>query len=336
MKEQYHRIEDLIEDSSFISWVHQTDPEAISFWEQWKEEHPDQEEMLETAVSIVKGIRFSPAYPSQEKIAAGLAELNARIDARETGIEKVGNIRSLWKQPVKMAAAIAALLLLGFFGNLWLGSGTVRYQTDYGEQLAVDLADGTQLFLNANSSLSYKKENPRKIWLDGEAFFKVASIKESSVKFEVLTNDLKVEVYGTEFNVNSRKQQTQVILEEGEIKLALKNGDRKEMKPGDLLTFSAAQNKIIEETKLDRFEPLTSWKDGTLLFEDISLAEAMDKVGEIYGLEIKFEQVQMAEERMFLAVPIDNLDICLQAIERSGNLNISVEGDLLKVSRPPN
>lgn len=336
MKDQQYRIEDLIEDPSFVSWVQQTDPEAIRYWDQWKLEHPDQEELMEAATAIVKGLSFAPTYPSKEKIAEGLARLNEAIDVGESNDVKVVRIQRLWNQRYRMVAGIAILFLLGLFGFQWLQPNSIEYKTDYGEQLAIDLPDGTHLNLNANSQLRYLKDQPRKIWLEGEAFFTVARQNEGTVKFEVITSDLTVEVYGTEFNVNSRKQQTQVILEEGEIKLALKNGEKKELKPGDLLTFSASKNRIIEETRVERFEPLTSWKNGTLIFEDISLREAMDRVSELYGVEVTFEQSHMAEERIYLAVPIDNIDICLEALERSGSLQIKREEAVLTVSRSPN
>ena len=335
-KKDYHRIEDFLEDASFIAWVHEADTEAGRFWRNWQMEHPEQAEMLETARAIVKGLKFEPKYVEMTEVHGEWEKLTSRIDQREES--KISHIQAKrqwlnYRKTMWVAAAVALLITIGFLLQQYSGPEVVSYHADFGKRQEISLPDGTQLTLNANSTLQYEKGEARKVWLEGEAFFKVAKGFENRKKFQVITSDLVVEVYGTEFNVNSRKRQTQVVLEEGKVKLALSNGTFKEMQAGDLITYSANQNQIIEEKQLERVTALTSWKDGTLIFEDISLKNAMEKIAELYGLEVVFEQAEMAEEKIHLAVPTDNLEICILAMKRSGSIRINLEDKTLTVSR---
>ena len=333
----YHLIEDFLEDASFVAWVHHTNPEAVRFWNKWQIEHPEQTELLETAKAIVKGFQFEPQYLEMAEVNSEWDKLTQRILERDNLGPRVSQVKRIGLNRhtiVRIAAAVACLIAIGFLVQKYSGTEKISYYADFGKRQEIKLPDGTQLTLNANSTLRYEKENPRKVWLDGEAFFMVAKKTDTNKKFEVVTPDLIVEVYGTEFNVNSRKKQTQVVLEEGKVKLALSNGIQREMQPGDLLTYTAEGNRIIEEKKLERLETLTSWKEGTLIFDNISLSDAMGKIGELYGLKIVFEEANIANEPIHLAVPTDDINICLQAIEHSGSIPIRIEkaGNTLKVN----
>ncbi|MDP4709829.1 MAG: FecR domain-containing protein [Saprospiraceae bacterium] len=333
----YTGIADFLEDPSFVAWVHQTDAEAVRYWNGWQVSHPEQRERIEAAIAAVKGIRFVPHYVSEEKVAIELERLNVRIEeASRVQAQSVPD-QSPWTSRslvLRMVAGLGLLLMVGIVWNQWQGGAVMIVQnTDYGERIEMNLPDGTHVSVNAHSTIKYQKNNPRKVWLEGEAFFRVAKKTGTGEKFQVITPDLTVQVYGTEFNVNSRKQQTQVVLEEGKVRLALQNGTEKEMNPGDLITYSAARNQVVEEMRIVRAETITSWKDGTLVFDDIRLQDAMGKIAELYGLEIEFEDAEIAEKIIHLAVPTQNLDICLTAMERSGGMQILREDRRLIVKK---
>src|SRR5690606_5303681 len=103
----------------------------------------------------------------------------------------------------------------------------VTYKTGYGQVEKIVLDDGSQVTLNANSELKWKrsweKDRNRIAILRGEAFFNVSTIlsEDSGVttRFVVHTEDLNIQVVGTEFNVKSRSSKTDIFLKEGKIKL---------------------------------------------------------------------------------------------------------------------
>ena len=119
-----------------------------------------------------------------------------------------------------IAAMIAVLVVAVVLLNDWqMFSGELRRETGFGEKMTFVLPDQSKVILNANSSLRYHKDQPRKIWLKGEAYFQVSKKQKTKEKFWVITPDLTIEVLGTAFNVNSHQEKTRVSLEEGSIKL---------------------------------------------------------------------------------------------------------------------
>ncbi len=223
---------------------------------------------------------------------------------------------------LRVAAAIVVLIAVSVLFNLFLPPKEIVHRTAFGERLNFTLPDGTEVDLNAHSTLKYFSNDPRTVKLEGEAFFRVKKKPESGAKFLVITDDLTVEVLGTVFNVNSRDEVTQVVLEEGKVVLKLNNGIQKEMKPGNLVSFSSKMNKVVEEKQTVRVELHTSWKDGTLIFDNLPLRKAMQKIEETYGLKVVFQNEESGNKTINGGVPMENLDICIKTIEKSAGVII--------------
>lgn len=222
---------------------------------------------------------------------------------------------------IKVAAFIA-FLVVGYLGfQQWHGEQEFVLQTAYGETELLQLPDGTEVTLNANSTLRYFNKNPREVWINGEAFFDVMK-QPSKAVFLVHTQDLVIEVLGTAFNVNSRHEKTKVVLEEGSIKLNLQDGQEEMMEPGDLISYSAKHAKILERKSEVQAKVHTSWKDGAILFDQIPLKEAMEKVADQYGVQFVFENDPLKEKKIGGGVPMDNLKISLLTIEKTINVRI--------------
>lgn len=323
----YNNINDFLNDTSFKNWALNTKLSDVSFWNYWLENNLEKKELVEEAKAIIIGLQFKENLVSEEKINFEWNAFEKRILEKQKTPKKVSFNKSKW---IGIAATIALFISIIFYA---FNNTTTTYTTGFGETLNLKLQDGSTVTLNANSTLSYSKDNSRKVWLKGEAYFQVDKKKSTNAKFWVHTNDLKVEVYGTMFNVNSRKEKTQVFLEEGNIWLSLKNGKSKKMLPGDFISFSAKQNKILEDhTKVVAREK-TSWKNGTLIFNNTTLINALKKVTETYGYKIVFKNTKIKNTLITGTVPTTNLNICLKAIEKSANVIITKENTKLVVSK---
>ena len=81
-------------------------------------------------------------------------------------------------------------------------------------------------------------------------------------------------------------------------------------------------SKILEDINI--YNPIveTSWKDGSLLFENISLEKVMEKIKETYGYSVVFKDTKSKDILITGAVPNTNIDICINAIEKSANVTI--------------
>ena len=326
IKKKYNNINDFLEDASFKNWCLQNNGTDINFWEFWVANNPEKKNLVNKAKDLVLGVSFDTKLVSKEKVSFEWKKLEAKIQSNKKNPKQ--EVRFL----TQFSAAASILLLI--FLSIYFSSTTakVTHKTNYGEILNIKLQDGSDVTLNSNSTLSYYKNESRKVWLSGEAFFQVDKKVATQVKFWVLTDDLSVEVYGTSFNVSTKKKKTDVFLEEGSIWLKLKNGADKKMVPGNYVSYSSKKDQILEDKNI--FNPIvkTSWKDGSLLFENLSLEKAMEKIEESYGFSIVFKDDNSKNILITGAVPITNIDICITAIEKSVDVTIIKKGDSLVIS----
>ena len=325
-KKQYNTINDFLDDKSFENWALQSNGTDINFWEFWIVNNPDKEELVNKARDLVLGISFKKDFVSKEKVTLEWNKLEEKVQRKKNKPKR----KVHFLKQFSVAASFLLLISIGFY--LAHSNTKITHNTNYGEILNIKLQDGSDVTLNSNSSLSYYKNESRKVWLSGEAFFQVDKKVVTNAKFWVLTDDLSVEVYGTSFNVNTKKKKTDVFLEEGSIWLKLKNGADKKMIPGNYISYSAKKNEILEDKNI--FNPIikTSWKDGSLLFENLSLEKAMEKIEESYGFTIVFKDVKSKDILITGAVPITNIDICIKAIEKSVDVTIIKKENSLIIS----
>ena len=327
IKKKYNTINDFLEDGSFKNWAIQNNGTDINFWEFWIENNPDKAALVNKAKDLVLGVSFDKNFVEKEKVAIEWKKLESKIKAKQVAPKR--KVRFL--KQFSVAASILLLISVGFY---FVNSNSkITHKTNYGEILNIKLLDGSDVTLNSNSSLSYYKNESRKVWLSGEAFFQVDKKVVTNAKFWVLTDDLSVEVYGTSFNVNTKKKKTDVFLEEGNIWLKLKNGADKKMIPGNYISYSAEKNEILEDKNIFNPTIKTSWKDGSLLFENLSLEKAMEKIEESYGFSIVFKDDISKNTLITGAVPITNIDICIKAIEKSVDVIIIKKDNSLIISK---
>ena len=218
-----------------------------------------------------------------------------------------------------IAASIAVLLGIVFWYSTDPDERIVK--TDFGQQHAVELSDGSKVQLNANSQLVYdvtwSTGEDREVWLEGEAFFEIKKKPVINQKFQVITKDLVVEVLGTSFNVNSHGDKTSVYLEEGSIRLYLNYLDTAlVMKAGDLIIYSE-KNHQIERRNDVLAEYHTSWRDRVLTFQNASLKQVLDKIEETFGVEFKVVDTALYEREINYSLPTDELGTALSILKKT-------------------
>jgi transmembrane sensor len=233
---------------------------------------------------------------------------------RQTTEAPVVPVRSLWRHLSSIAAAVLVLIAIGGIGYYHWSQKPTVFVTGNGQKLELELPDQSHISLNANSRLWYHRDNPRRVWLEGEAFFKVAKKPVTGAIFQVHTADLVVNVLGTQFNVNSRQQETHVYLQEGSVKLDFVAKPRHELvlEPGELLSYSALQDTFAKKRPLSA--NLISWKNGSVIMETERLSRVLDRINAIYGIKITPDDAALLDRTVTLAFPVENLDITLQTL----------------------
>ncbi|MCX2452613.1 DUF4974 domain-containing protein [Pedobacter sp. PLR] len=173
--------------------------------------------------------------------------------------------------------------------------------TSRGEQFKVILPDGTNVWLNAASSIRYPTTfangKSRKVSLKGEAYFEVT--KDKSHPFVVETNFQEVEVLGTHFNISSYPEEALVktTLLEGLVKvspLTLKGGV--ERKP-ELLKPGYQAQVGIKGVQIKEVNTATAvdWINGKFIFENESLASILTKISRWYNISIEYQNESLKQ-----------------------------------------
>lgn len=195
-----------------------------------------------------------------------------------------------------------------------------------GGQYTVMLPDGTNVWLNSQSSLTYPvafNGAERNVTLKGEAYFEVAKNKQHP--FIVHTNGLNVKVLGTHFNVSAYNDDNEVktTLLEGSVNLTKGNSSAL-LIPGQQGIASLQQDKII--TKAVNVNQAIAWKMGYFIFRDEKIGDIMKQVARWYNVEVEYEGTPPT--KTFGGTYAKNKDIneLLNGLELTGLIHFKIEG----------
>jgi len=245
--------------------------------------------------------------------------------------------RNVW---LKAALSIASLIIIALgIGLTFLVNNInqqfVTIQTQKGQNVEVFLPDSTKVYLNANSSLKYNAwlySYDRNVEMEGEAFFNVT--KQSSGRFQVNVETVNVKVLGTRFNVNAynKKEQVEVVLEEGQVELTLDHDKhfRKRMKPGDRAVIQLVGNSIV----LDTVNPVvfSSWKEGVLYFHDQKLDIFFARLENRYGVQFELDDdIRLQQLSINMTIRNDKMEDVLNIIELTLPVKMITENNHIKV-----
>mgnify|MGYP001298545030 FL=1 len=242
--------------------------------------------------------------------------------------------RSYWLKRFSVAAAciIAIIGLSTLFSHRKADSEfgdpqIITLQANAGVRTRFNLPDGTVVYLNSGSVLSYPMsydQKERKVYLSGEAYFKVA---QDTRPFYVITDHGTIRQYGTEFNVNTfSPERTEVALVKGSISIIpTKSSQEQFIKPGQLAHIEQKNNNIsIHNVDLT---PYIAWNEGRLIFENRTLENIVEILEHWYNVDISFGTSELKQLRF-----TGNMDRyatispILKAIARTTNLQIKIKG----------
>ncbi|WP_236973665.1 FecR family protein [Membranihabitans maritimus] len=308
-------VEKLVDDESFVHWVKGTNDEAVTRWEEWRRTHPEYREVMDRAKLIVEGINLRSGYLSQKEVAEKWDIIQGHI------LEKERNTFFSIKNLMRVASIIVVLIIGGLYGYNQYWNAEVVYASDFGERKTIDLPDGSSAELNANSEISFVRKAPRNVKVIGEVFFDVRKDSINHSLFTVNTPDLDIEVLGTAFNVNTRQEKTRVMLERGAVQLKIKDYGDVSMKPGDLVTYSLQDQKVVREENVSS-KKYTSWKKGIIMLENITVGRALEIMEETYGVEVIFRDSSMIKRTIKGGIPGNDLNLSLDILRKMYGLNI--------------
>ena len=201
--------------------------------------------------------------------------------------------RSIVKHIWLRAAVILFLVVAGFMIAQFLKieqPAELAYHTQTEEQIRVDLPDGSTVWLNENSKLSYLPSfQERIVQLEGEAFFEVA--RDEQHPFEIIAANSKTVVLGTTFNVRAypNEEEVAVTVKSGKVVLRPIN------KTDKAILLEAGESGEVERStaqvskKAEQQVNADAWKTKRLAFEDVPLREVIPTLERYFNLEINVQ-----------------------------------------------
>lgn len=205
--------------------------------------------------------------------------------------------------------------------------GEVVYNTmstPRGRQFHLTLSDGTEVWLNAASSITYPtafSAGERKVKITGEVYFEVAH--NENAPFEVQKDSLRVQVLGTHFNMNTYDDEAaaKVTLLQGAVRVtAEKNSGL--LSPGQQAQIQNKGIRINNDVNLDE---VMAWKDGVFRFQGASIEALMRQLARWYDVEIEYNK--KVPDRFYADIPRDTrLSDALKALELTGTVHFGIDG----------
>ncbi len=219
-----------------------------------------------------------------------LEKIHHRIALEEskTATRRLSVYRSLLR--------IAAIFICGLIATTWvlynrhkpdLYTGvTETVTTPYGARTSFKLSDGSEIWLNSGSTISFPKQfgEIRNADLSGEAYFKVA---KDGRPFVVKTSLGTVEVMGTSFNVRSYANENfNTTLVEGSVKVYDRTDQVATLLPGQQSIITSANSFTLKVVDTNM---LTSWKEGKLIFEKEPFQNVTRELERWYNVKIELQ-----------------------------------------------
>jgi len=192
------------------------------------------------------------------------------------------------------------------------------------------MADGTEVWLNAGSTISYPTNGPtdkREVKLTGEGYFKVA--KNESKPFFVITKQATLKVLGTIFNMKAYPGAEQIVttLEEGSVELFTQKSDHAilRLKPGEQAIYDTKEG-TFELAYVDANQ-FSAWRSDKFLFKDADLKTIIIELERLYDIKIyiKNPRLEKLHFRGMFSYDQDLLD-AFETLKRSVKLNYTIKG----------
>ncbi|MDO8927770.1 MAG: DUF4974 domain-containing protein, partial [Bacteroidota bacterium] len=239
---------------------------------------------------------------------------------------------------LRIAASIL-LIALGVGGTFYLQNkmanpSFTEVYSPYGHKTRVVLPDGSQVWLNGDTKLKYNSDfsDARNVELTGEALFEVT--KNTRQLFTVNAEELRLEVYGTTFNVKAYPEDfiSEVALVEGSVGLFRDKQLLKKMVPGEVIAYNSVENKF--STRQGNIGQITSWSADELVIENKTFEEVTKYLERWYGVEITLDKSIQLNNRLSFKVKTESLMELLSIISRITPVTYEINGKQVKISMP--
>ncbi len=271
-------------------------------------------------------------FSTQNTIVPGKQTATLTLaDGRRISLTEAENGQLAEDAGVRISKSADGQLVYEIQEGQGVSSGYNTLSTAKGETYKVRLPDGTQVWLNAASSIryatSFSGHETRAVELQGEAYFDVT--KDTKRPFIVHTAKQEVKVLGTRFNINSYADEATVstTLLEGAVELN-SSGRTTALRPGQQANLSTSGNIQVREVDTD---PITAWVNNEFMFDGDDIDAVMRKIARWYNVEVVYQGIKTTEKFGGGLSRFEQVDQVLQLLEKTGAVKFRIDGKTIYV-----
>ena len=238
---------------------------------------------------------------------------------------------SVW---LRVAAAVLLLIASGAVINYFIVKNSeVEYQTS-GNQLTVQLPDGSTVTLNKHSELAYSREfneEGRSVTLHGEAFFEVTHNPQKP--FKITINNNEVEVLGTSFNVQGYddRETLEVVVETGVVKFSADKPEKGiTLHAGEKGVFIKKNQQLVALPNDDI--NFLSWSTQKIVFEETDLHSVIETLNKTFQANIVVTTDIPASCAVTVTFDHQTLDAVLNVLKTTLHLTYKVNGNRIEIT----
>jgi ferric-dicitrate binding protein FerR (iron transport regulator) len=312
-----------------------SDPDETAKLKEWLDASPENREHLRAMREVW--------------LASGALGHAGRFDknrAAERVLARTGNTTNFRKKKGRhlairylsyTAAAVALLLIVSYMSYQQGGEQVKSHFADIvieapmGAKTKMHLPDGTLVWLNANSKITYSQGfgvNDRQVGLMGEAYFEVTG--NADLPFFVKTESLQVRVLGTKFNFSNYPDNEEAIVSLIEGKVQVKNlmsvNEEKNMASDEkaFLNKKTGQMRILSH----RTRPSSEWTNGYLCFDNELLPDIVKTLERSYNVKISIADKSLETVRFYsdFSRQEQSIEDILRLLKSTNKLTYTIEG----------
>lgn len=254
----------------------------------WVEAESENKALFEDSMDVWEAAEPSPdSFRANTDIAWEKMEERMEHKRQQAEVESSLEVVSLLRPMLRIAAAAILLLMAGiwYYDTIEPEPSIVSTQID--EKTTVDLPDGSKVWLNENSTLTYEKVfDNRIVYLQGEAFFEVE--KKDGATFEVIAGESKTTVLGTSFNIRAYESEAyvEVAVKTGKVEVTSQKKQSKAiLQPAEHAIYTKTTAKV--EKQSGPLANADAWKKQELNFSKASMDQIIQDLERYFDIEIE-------------------------------------------------
>lgn len=231
-----------------------------------------------------------------------------------------------WPILMRTAAASIAVVVIGAAGFLYVSRPSEKtFATPIGGRETLKLADGSVIQLNTDTLITLRiNERERHVELKrGEAYFEVHH--NATLPFEVVAQGHRITDLGTKFLVRADRGELEVSLVAGKARIdtADKNDQAHSavLSPGDVAVATAGSLSVVRKSQ-STLQTELSWQRGVLIFDNVTLAEAVGELGRYNRRKFVIADPAIARRTIYGAVPATDVDAFIRVARNVMGLKV--------------